>query len=57
MPLFRLKKMNRFLARSTNFLLARRFNQYTHNYDEIVNNNKIVVFMKGTPEQPQVRYF
>lgn len=48
--------MNRFLARSTNFLLARRFNQYTHNYDEIVNNNKIVVFMKGTPEQPQVCY-
>lgn len=32
-----------------------RFASYSHNYDEIVNAKKCVVFMKGTPDSPQVR--
>ena len=27
---------------------------FTHNYDEIVSAKKCVVFMKGTPDAPQV---
>ena len=28
--------------------------EYTHDYDAMVGGNKIVVFMKGTPDAPQV---
>ena len=45
--------MNRLIGRPALQLMARRF-KYTHNYDEMVNANKVVVFMKGTPDQPQV---
>ena len=28
--------------------------EYSHDYDAMVGGNKIVVFMKGTPDAPQV---
>merc|ERR1712062_239746 len=47
-----LTEMNSLLARRTLQLTSRRF-KFSYDYKEMVDKNKCVVFMKGTPQQPQ----
>ena len=47
--------MNSLLARRTLQLTSRRF-KFSYDYKEMVDKNKCVVFMKGTPQQPQVNF-
>ena len=45
-------KMNRLFNRISLTAVSRRF--YAQDYQAMVEANKIVVFMKGTPDAPQV---
>ena len=47
--------MNRLFAIRSAVQVIRRFNsKFSHDYEKMVNANKCVVFMKGTPEEPRV---
>jgi monothiol glutaredoxin len=45
--------MNSIMARRCLQLSSRRFKDYSIDYSKLIKNNKCVVFMKGTPQQPQ----
>ena len=40
-----------------NILIRFSSQKFTYDYDAVVNANKCVVFMKGTPEAPNVIFF
>ena len=55
---FRMNKIGLIARRPIQNILIRFSSQkFSHDYDAMVNANKCVVFMKGTPDAPNVRIF
>ena len=55
---FRMNKIGLIARRPIQNILIRLSSQkFSHDYDAMVNANKCVVFMKGTPEAPNVNIY